>query len=96
MIGQFTNIQGRLVQAFYPGVGDTNILGTIITVFEDGGGLVCADANQAVPGSQWALGGDENPLILPFESGTFSVGQRVSFSVVAGTYSPVATNLTAL
>jgi hypothetical protein len=77
MIGIFLNLQGQKTTAFYPGVGDTGILGTVVAAWKQGGGLVRADANQSAPNSGWQLApcsGPQcsnpipygNPLELPF------------------------------
>jgi hypothetical protein len=103
MIGQFVDLTGRLVNAFYPGVGDVGIKGTVVATVVGGGGIVRADSDQSVPNSQWALaptsiGCDPvnvgNPLVLQFDTGSFCVGQRVSFAVIEAEFAPVATNVT--
>jgi hypothetical protein len=77
MIGTFLNLQGQLAEYFYPGIGDTRVLGTVCASWKTGGGQVRADANQSVPNSGWAgapsSGGCSpiafgNPLVLPFNA----------------------------
>jgi hypothetical protein len=79
MIGRFLNLQGQLADYFYPGAGDTGILGTVCAAWKNGGGQVRADANQNVPNSAWAGApasgsqGDDpiafgNPLVISFDA----------------------------
>ena len=82
MIGEFLNLQGQKTTAWYPGVGDTSVFGTVVSAWKIGGGMVMADANQSIPGSGWPLApcsgpqsqcrggpvGYGNPLILPFNA----------------------------
>jgi hypothetical protein len=77
VIGEFLNLQGQKTTAWYPGVGDTTVFGTVVSAWKIGGGMVMADANQSVPGSGWSFApcsGPQcsnpipygSPLVLPF------------------------------
>jgi hypothetical protein len=81
--------------AYVPCIGDTGVTGSIVMVFPQGGGLLCADQVQgetgtAYDGPQYS---GQNPLQFPYYSGSFAVGQRVTFTVAAGPYAPYATNV---
>jgi hypothetical protein len=93
-LGQFLNIHGQKTTYFYPGVGDTGILGTVCAAWKNGGGLVRADADQSVPNSGWkgapssggcAPIGYGNPLILQFDAIYLRPvpGQPGDFDVIA-------------
>jgi len=59
MIGQFYNLRGQLAPHFFPGVGDTALLGTVVAVtvplgYENAvSAMIHTDNNQLVPNSQW-------------------------------------------
>jgi hypothetical protein len=81
MIGQFINLRGQRAPHFFPGVGDTGLLGTVVAVlvplgYENAiGGTIHTDNNQNVPNSQWDFApssggcapiGYGDPLMLQF------------------------------
>jgi hypothetical protein len=59
MIGEFINLRGQLAPHFFPGVGDTALLGTVVAVtvplgYSNAvGGMIHTDNDQSVPNSQW-------------------------------------------
>ena len=82
---------------YIPQAGDVNVTGTVIAAFVSGGGILVADQVQGQAGTEWAgQGYAYNPLRFQFTSGSFSVGQRVTFSVVQGPYAAGATDVQAL
>jgi hypothetical protein len=110
MIGPFMNLNGRPADYFYPAIGDTDVEGTVVRVTYGitGSGAVRADGVQGVAGSGWQGAPTSGPLStnpIPYGDplivgysgqGTFCVGQRVSFDVIAAPYGVQAVNVQAI
>jgi hypothetical protein len=83
--------------AYVPCIGDTGVTGVVGWVFLQGGGIVYADQIQGETGTGYdgPQNAPRNPLQFQFVSGSFAVGQRVTFTVAAGNYAPYAIDLVA-
>jgi hypothetical protein len=81
--------------AYVPQVGDTNVTGTVGWVWQTGGGIVYADQIQGETGTGYdgPQYSGQNPLQFPYYSGSFDVGQRVTFTVAQGNFAPFATSV---